>query len=268
MAHVADHHTHEDPLFPECQHQELKKKWLGEGKGRFILYLKSPLIHRPHFTIHRTLVAGTPAYKKLKEIVLSKQLLRDIPRLSPSAQTFATECFHSTLLQFAPKLLHYSFRSMTARYAKRPVVSSPGVFKSRFDFLGPTWQPCISTSREKGHRPLRRQGKRGIPSSTQKPGRRQFLLDSRETAHTVHTTAQISALLVQHLELVQLSHCRVCGGAYGSCPGNLHHHAILQGRCCSLQPGCTSLPLSCFRTWGQTGTSGKASLKVSAMKCS
>ncbi|CAN7945662.1 unnamed protein product, partial [Ixodes hexagonus] len=88
VAHVADIHSHTDPLFPECQHKELKKKWLPEG---------------------------TPAHQKLREIVLSKQLLRDIPRLSPSAQTFATECFHSTLLQFAPKLVHFSFRSMAAR---------------------------------------------------------------------------------------------------------------------------------------------------------
>ncbi|CAN7999550.1 unnamed protein product [Ixodes hexagonus] len=88
VAHVADVHTHHDPLFPECQHQELKKKWLPEG---------------------------SPAHQKLREIVLSKQLLRDIPRLSTSAQTFAAECFHSTLCQFAPKLVHFSFRSMKAR---------------------------------------------------------------------------------------------------------------------------------------------------------
>ncbi|XP_042149965.1 uncharacterized protein LOC121838046 [Ixodes scapularis] len=55
------------------------------------------------------------AHQKLKEIVLSKHLLRDIPSLSPSAQTFATECLHSTLLHFAPQLVHFAFRSMTAR---------------------------------------------------------------------------------------------------------------------------------------------------------
>ncbi|KAG0416064.1 hypothetical protein HPB47_006740 [Ixodes persulcatus] len=87
VAHVADVHSHRDPLYSECQHQELHKKWLEEG---------------------------SPAHQKLREIVLSPHLLRDIPRLSTSAQTFATECFHSTLLQFAPKLMHYSFRSMEA----------------------------------------------------------------------------------------------------------------------------------------------------------
>ncbi|KAG0442597.1 hypothetical protein HPB47_015658 [Ixodes persulcatus] len=94
VAHVANVHTHLDPLFPECQHKELNKKWLLEGKDIFV---------------------SSPAHQKLKEIVLSKHLLRDIPSLSPSAQTFATECFHSTLLNFAPKLVHFGFRSMTAR---------------------------------------------------------------------------------------------------------------------------------------------------------
>ncbi|KAM7290133.1 uncharacterized protein ISCGN_002899 [Ixodes scapularis] len=88
VAHVVGVHTHADPLFPECEHEELEKKWLAEG---------------------------SPAHQKLEEIVLSTHLLRDIPRLSTSAQTFATECFHSTLLQFAPKQVHFSFRSMKAR---------------------------------------------------------------------------------------------------------------------------------------------------------
>ncbi|KAG0429602.1 hypothetical protein HPB47_023472 [Ixodes persulcatus] len=88
VAHVVGVHTHADPLFPECEHEELKKKWLAEG---------------------------SPAHQKLVEIVLSPHLLRDIPRLSTSAQTFATECFHSTLLQFAPKQVHFSSRRMKAR---------------------------------------------------------------------------------------------------------------------------------------------------------
>lgn len=34
VAHVADVHSHRDPLYSECQHQELHKKWLEEGKDR------------------------------------------------------------------------------------------------------------------------------------------------------------------------------------------------------------------------------------------
>ncbi|KAG0441500.1 hypothetical protein HPB47_015927 [Ixodes persulcatus] len=76
VAHVVGLHTHADPLFPD---------W-------------------------------SPAHQKLVEIVLSTHLLRDIPRLSTSTQTFATECFHSTLLQFAPKQVHFSFRRMKASF--------------------------------------------------------------------------------------------------------------------------------------------------------
>ncbi|CAN7978592.1 unnamed protein product [Ixodes persulcatus] len=31
VAHVADIHSHPNPLFPECEHGELHKKWLQEG---------------------------------------------------------------------------------------------------------------------------------------------------------------------------------------------------------------------------------------------
>ncbi|XP_040062465.3 uncharacterized protein LOC115333106 [Ixodes scapularis] len=89
VGHVADIHDHADPTYPKCQHGDLgKKKWLPEG---------------------------LPAHDKLKSIVLSKALLKDIPHLSTSAQTFSTECFHSTLIQFAPKSTHFGYQSMTAR---------------------------------------------------------------------------------------------------------------------------------------------------------
>ncbi|CAN8017337.1 unnamed protein product [Ixodes persulcatus] len=100
VAHVVGLHTHADPLFPECEHEELEKK------------LEIRFLHR---TMSHVLVVGSPAHQKLVEIVLSTHLLRDIPRLSTSTQTFATECFHSTLLQFAPKQVHFSFRRMKAR---------------------------------------------------------------------------------------------------------------------------------------------------------
>ncbi|XP_040068383.1 uncharacterized protein LOC115314916 [Ixodes scapularis] len=89
VGHVADLHEHADPLYPRCQHGDLgKKKWLPEG---------------------------LQAHDKLKSIVLSKPLLKDIPQLSTSAQTYATECFHSTVNQFAPKSTHFGYESMQAR---------------------------------------------------------------------------------------------------------------------------------------------------------
>ncbi|KAG0415859.1 hypothetical protein HPB47_006969 [Ixodes persulcatus] len=89
VAHVANVHTHLDPRSAST---ELNKKWLLES---------------------------SPTHVKLKENVLSKHLLRDIPSLSPSAQTIATESYHRALLHFAPKLVHFGFRSVTAKCLER-----------------------------------------------------------------------------------------------------------------------------------------------------
>ncbi|CAN7951847.1 unnamed protein product, partial [Ixodes pacificus] len=89
VAHVADVHEHADAVYPRCQHGDLgRKKWLSEG---------------------------LPAHDKLKTIVLAKPLLKDVPSLSTSAQTYSTECYHSTLIYFAPKSTHFTYRSMQAR---------------------------------------------------------------------------------------------------------------------------------------------------------
>ncbi|CAN7977712.1 unnamed protein product [Ixodes persulcatus] len=96
VGHVDDLHEHADPLYPRCQHGDLgKKKWLPEG---------DVLLH-----------PGLQAHEKLKSIVLSKPLLKDIPQLSTAAQTYSTECFHSTVIQFAPKSTHFGYESMQAR---------------------------------------------------------------------------------------------------------------------------------------------------------
>ncbi|CAN8019317.1 unnamed protein product, partial [Ixodes persulcatus] len=89
VAHVADVHEHADAFYPRCQHGDLgRKKWLSEG---------------------------LPAHKQLKTIVLAKLLLKDVPSLSTSAQTYSTEFYHSTLIHFAPKSTHFTYRSKQAR---------------------------------------------------------------------------------------------------------------------------------------------------------
>ncbi|CAN7974684.1 unnamed protein product [Ixodes persulcatus] len=91
VAHVADVHEHADAVYPRCQHGDLgRKKWLSEG---------------------------LPAHDKLKTIVLAQPLLKDVPSLSTSAQTYSTECYHSTLIHFAPMSTPFTYRSMQARYA-------------------------------------------------------------------------------------------------------------------------------------------------------
>ena len=44
------------------------------------------------------LLLGTETYKKLESVVLSKHLLRDIPKLSSDEQTFGLEAFHGVLI--------------------------------------------------------------------------------------------------------------------------------------------------------------------------
>ncbi|XP_064476240.1 uncharacterized protein LOC135390343 [Ornithodoros turicata] len=87
--HIANIHQHDDPLFPQCAHGEMRRtKWLPQDSS---------------------------AYTKLKEIVLAKNLLKDLPQLSTVEQTYAVECFHSTLNHFAPKSTHFTYACMKAR---------------------------------------------------------------------------------------------------------------------------------------------------------
>ncbi|KAM7293353.1 uncharacterized protein ISCGN_026483 [Ixodes scapularis] len=60
---------------------------------------------------------GTEPYVALEKIVMSKQLLKDIPRVSGDGQTYRLELFHSILLRFTPKSSHFSFEGMVARIA-------------------------------------------------------------------------------------------------------------------------------------------------------
>jgi len=60
--------------------------------------------------------AGTKACERLSSIVLNKKLCQDILKLSPLHQTSSIEAFHSLILQFAPKMLSFSFMGMLCRY--------------------------------------------------------------------------------------------------------------------------------------------------------
>ncbi|XP_023137933.1 uncharacterized protein LOC111576454 [Amphiprion ocellaris] len=90
--HVQNIHSHNNALFPECQHSEtdgsLSRKWL-----------------KP---------ASKPAFK-FQRIVENKRLMRDVAKLSPTHQMSAIERFHGVFLQFAPKNLVFSYRGMLCR---------------------------------------------------------------------------------------------------------------------------------------------------------
>lgn len=127
------------------------------------------------------LVVGSPVYQKLEEIVHSCHLPWDIPRLSTSAHTFATECFHITLLQFAPKQVHFSFRSMKARCVRNLLISCLGVSESSISCSGPTSLLSIITKMLEGSKRWPRMEKRYGSSSTQKQRRDPCTVAKRKT---------------------------------------------------------------------------------------
>ncbi|CAN7981884.1 unnamed protein product [Ixodes pacificus] len=89
LNHVVDKHDGHDGPFSECLHQPLSDRaWLTEG---------------------------TPAYNKLRNIVSSPRLLKDIRHLSPGSQTSSVEVFNSVLIGFASKSRAFTPEGMEAR---------------------------------------------------------------------------------------------------------------------------------------------------------
>ncbi|KAL2093122.1 hypothetical protein ACEWY4_010434 [Coilia grayii] len=92
LNHVRDVHTHEDPLYPKCEHAIRKttdkSKWLQ---------------------------AGTPVFYKLEKAMTNKRTLKDVAKLSPHHQTSSLEAFHAVILRFAPKNVVFPFIGMLCR---------------------------------------------------------------------------------------------------------------------------------------------------------
>ncbi|KAH6944771.1 hypothetical protein HPB50_004975 [Hyalomma asiaticum] len=89
LRHVANVHNHPDPLHPSCIHGQIPERdWLIEG---------------------------SESYQRLKTILATPHLLRDIPRASQKAQTSGLEAFHSLLIHFAPKSSKFTYEGTMAR---------------------------------------------------------------------------------------------------------------------------------------------------------
>ncbi|XP_077345647.1 uncharacterized protein LOC143989399 [Lithobates pipiens] len=61
------------------------------------------------------LVKGSQAYDALSRIVLDAQIIKDIPHLIHFCKTGPLETFHSMMLKYRPKRIHYRYDSMEAR---------------------------------------------------------------------------------------------------------------------------------------------------------
>ncbi|XP_077379511.1 uncharacterized protein LOC144020186 isoform X2 [Festucalex cinctus] len=92
LNHVQDIHTHEEPLYPTCEHEIRKttdkSKWLQ---------------------------ADTPAFNKLDRVLRNKRMLKDVAKLNPHRQTSSLESFHSLIFRFAPQNVVFPFIGMLCR---------------------------------------------------------------------------------------------------------------------------------------------------------
>ncbi|XP_056100848.1 uncharacterized protein LOC130079563 [Rhinichthys klamathensis goyatoka] len=86
MNHIQDIHTHSDPAFPRCQHEQRVSK-----------------DHSKWFH------PGSTALDKLHRVLMNKRVLSDVEKLSPHYQTSTVESFHKVISHFAPKHVVFPF---------------------------------------------------------------------------------------------------------------------------------------------------------------
>ncbi|XP_039652637.1 uncharacterized protein LOC120556890 [Perca fluviatilis] len=88
--HIHNIHTHEDPLFPKCEHSDVidKRRWLKPG---------------------------SKASYRLEKVLTNKRFIKGVEKLSPHHQTSSLEAFHSVVIRFAPKSVVYPFIGMLCR---------------------------------------------------------------------------------------------------------------------------------------------------------
>ncbi|XP_078141248.1 uncharacterized protein LOC144539595 [Centroberyx gerrardi] len=61
------------------------------------------------------LQADSPAFRALKAVVMDKNLLRDLKQMARFKHTGSLEVYHSSMLKYAQKRLHFRYDSMRAR---------------------------------------------------------------------------------------------------------------------------------------------------------
>ncbi|KAK0145629.1 hypothetical protein N1851_015461 [Merluccius polli] len=88
--HMQDKHTHDNPLFPQCQHPIRQSR-------------------------DRNNFSSSKALYKVEKILTNKRVLTDVERLSSRYQTSTLEAFHSVILRFTPKSVVFPFIGMLCR---------------------------------------------------------------------------------------------------------------------------------------------------------
>lgn len=132
--HIHNVHEGHNDVFPTGAYETLdgdqrRKKWIKPGKlvnqlsssmltgiKQFSLCDFTNLLQNFYSLFSFSFFSETKASEKLSEIILSKQMQKDVPKLSPLHQTSQVEAFHSTINHFAPKMVSFSFHGMYCRY--------------------------------------------------------------------------------------------------------------------------------------------------------
>ena len=95
LHHVVNKHKWKKASkFHKCGHGKLSR-----SKARKTKWLKT----------------GSPAHIAMEEVVMNTKLLKGISKLTEFHHTGSLEVYHSLLLKYAPKRLHFSYKGMIAR---------------------------------------------------------------------------------------------------------------------------------------------------------
>ncbi|KAF4111800.1 uncharacterized protein LOC131543092 isoform X2 [Onychostoma macrolepis] len=113
--HIQDIHTHSDPAYPRCQHEQKsskdRSKWFQPGSR---------------------------ALNRLHKVLINKRVLSDVEKLSPHYQTSTVESFHKVISLFAPKTVVFPFIEMLCR-----------LYLAAMHFNENAVRPQVTTSKEK-----------------------------------------------------------------------------------------------------------------------
>ncbi|KAF4115269.1 uncharacterized protein LOC131535869 isoform X2 [Onychostoma macrolepis] len=90
--HLQNVHTHDNPIFPKCEHP------LTESKDPNKWFQRGSLV------IH-----------KIEKVLCNKRVLKDVEKLSHDFQTSSLEAFRSLILRFTPKNVVFPFMGMLCR---------------------------------------------------------------------------------------------------------------------------------------------------------
>ncbi|KAJ8048407.1 hypothetical protein HOLleu_00712 [Holothuria leucospilota] len=99
--HVCDIHTwNSGNLFHSCKHENLSQEARNQK-----MWLKP----------------GSKAHEALKNVVFNKTLRRDLKQVTKACHTGHLEVFHSALLKYCPKRLHFNYPTNAGAGAREVV---------------------------------------------------------------------------------------------------------------------------------------------------